>query len=113
MVSPSGTGPVGAAIQDGYIADIDNLVVRYLPGLGQSAYDGVTVRQLLQMTSGVARSEAYTDPASDRWRMLEAQIAQKPGVILDLMASQPRASEPGSIVKQHSRGAVTESRIRR
>ncbi len=87
---------VGAAIQDGYIDSIDDAIVRYLPELKGSAYDGVSVRQLLQMTSGVRWNETYTDPRSDRRAMLDAQIAQQPGAILDLMASLPRAAEPGT-----------------
>ena len=40
--------------------------------------------------------ETYTDPASDRRRMLELQNAQKPGGILELMAKLPRAAAPGT-----------------
>lgn len=88
---------IGAAIQDGAINSIDDQIVTYLPRFKGSAYDGVTVRNLLQMTSGVAWNETYTDPASDRRRMLEAQIAQQPGAILDLMAALPRAAKPGTV----------------
>jgi CubicO group peptidase (beta-lactamase class C family) len=87
---------VGAAIKDGYIKSIDDRVTDYLPRFKGSAYDGVTLRQLLQMASGVAWNETYTDPKSDRRRMLDAQIDQKPGEILDLMASLERAAEPGT-----------------
>lgn len=87
---------VGAAIHDGHIASIDDLVIHYLPELAGSAYDGVTVRHLLQMASGVNWNETYTDPASDRRAMLEAQISQKPGSILQLMARLDRAAEPGT-----------------
>ena len=87
---------VGAAIQDGLIESVDDPIVRYLPRFAGTAYDGVTVRQLLMMASGVAWDETYTDPTSDRRRMLEAQIAQQPNAILDLMASLPRAAEPGT-----------------
>jgi CubicO group peptidase (beta-lactamase class C family) len=87
---------VGAAIQDGLIGSVDDPIVRYLPRFAGTAYDGVTVRQLLMMASGVAWDETYTDPASDRRRMLEAQIAQQPDAILDLMAGLPRAAEPGT-----------------
>jgi len=87
---------VGAAIKDGLIVSIDDPIIRYLPRFAGTAYDGVTVRQLLMMASGVAWSETYTDPASDRRRMLEAQIAQQPDAILDLMAALPRAAEPGT-----------------
>ena len=88
---------IGAAIKDGAITSIDDQIVRYLPVLKGSGYDGVTVRQLLQMASGVAWNETYTDPTSDRRRMLEAQISQQPGAILKLMASLPRAAAPGSV----------------
>jgi CubicO group peptidase (beta-lactamase class C family) len=87
---------VGAAIQDGLIGSLDDPIVRYLPRFEGTAYDGVTVRQVLMMASGVAWDETYTDPASDRRRMLEAQIAQQPDAILDLMAALPRAAEPGT-----------------
>jgi CubicO group peptidase (beta-lactamase class C family) len=86
---------IAAAHMDGYIKSLDDPVVWYLPRFRGTAYDGVTVRQILQMASGVAWNETYTDPASDRRAMLEAQIAQSPGAILDLMASLLRAAEPG------------------
>lgn len=86
---------VGAAIMDGYIKSIDDPVTEYLPRFKGSAYDGVTVRHLLQMASGVAWNETYTDVKSDRRRMLDAQIRQQPGEILDLMAGLDRAAEPG------------------
>ncbi|MBV2127486.1 serine hydrolase domain-containing protein [Arsukibacterium indicum] len=88
---------IGAAIHDGYIKSIDDNIVNYLPRFKGTAYDGVTVRQILQMSSGVAWNETYTNPASDRRRMLEAQISGKPGAVLDLMASLPRAAAPGTV----------------
>ena len=87
---------VGAAIHDGHIDSIDDNMVRYLPRFAGSAYDGVTVRQLLQMTSGVRWNETYTDSSSDRRAMLEAQISQQPGAILQLMAALPRVAPPGT-----------------
>lgn len=87
---------VGAALQDGLIGSLDEPITRYLPRFEGTAYDGVTVRQLLTMTSGVAWNETYTDPSSDRRRMLEAQIAQRAGGILEVMAALPRAAEPGT-----------------
>lgn len=87
---------VGAAIQDGYIKCIDDPIVRYLPDLEGSAYDGVSVRNLLQMASGVDWNETYTDPMSDRRRMLEVQNTQTPGGVLSLMAKLPRAAAPGT-----------------
>lgn len=56
---------VGAAVKDGYIKSLDDKVTAYIPGLKGSAYDDVSVRQLLTMTSGVKWNEDYTDPNSD------------------------------------------------
>lgn len=107
---------IGAAINDRCITSIDDPVVRYLPCLEGSAYDGVTIRQVLQMTSGVAWNETYTDPQSDRRHMLEAQISQRPGAILDLMATLPRAAEPGtrwnySTGETHVAGALLHAAV--
>lgn len=87
---------IGVAIQDGQIKHIDDPIVDYLPEFKGSAYDGVTVRQILQMSSGVSWNETYTDPSSDRRAMLEAQILQQPGAVLSLMKELPRVAEPGS-----------------
>jgi CubicO group peptidase (beta-lactamase class C family) len=87
---------IGVALADGAIRSLDDSVTRYVPRLRGSAYDGVTVRQVLTMASGVRWNETYTDPASDRRRLLEAQIAQTPGAALSLMALLPRAHPPGA-----------------
>lgn len=88
---------IGAAIKQGYIGSIDDPVTKYVPTLAGSAYEGVSVRNLLTMTSGVRWNETYTDPSSDRRRLLEAQIAQRPGAALDLMKKLPRAAAPGTV----------------
>lgn len=88
---------VGVAIKDGYIKSIDDPVTKYLPKLAGSAYDGVRIKNLLQMASGVKWDETYTNPASDRRRMLELQIAGKAGSILEFMSTLGRAGEPGTV----------------
>jgi CubicO group peptidase (beta-lactamase class C family) len=88
---------VGAALADGSISSLDDPVVRYVPALRGSAYDGVSIRQVLTMSSGVRWDERYTDPKSDRRKMLELQLAGKPGELLRYMGSLPRAAPPGSV----------------
>src|ERR1700683_4099079 len=88
---------LGAAIQQGAIGSLDDPVTQYVPQLLGSAYEGVSIRDLLTMSSGVRWNEAYTDPASDRRRLLEAQIAQRPGAALELMKRLPRAAPPGTV----------------
>lgn len=86
-----------AAIHDGSISRLDAQVVDYVPRLKGSAYDGVTVRNVLMMSSGVKWNEAYIDPDSDRRALLKAQIAQRSGSTMALMASLPRAAELGTV----------------
>jgi CubicO group peptidase (beta-lactamase class C family) len=97
MVKSISSTLVGAAIQDGYIGGLDDPITKYLPQLAGSAYEGASIRNILQMASGVRWDETYTDPKSDRRHMLNLQIEQKPGAILTFMASLPRAGAPGSI----------------
>ncbi len=56
---------VGVAIRDGYIKNINDKVSEYIPDLKGSAYDSVTIKQLMTMTSGVRWNEDYGDPTSD------------------------------------------------
>jgi CubicO group peptidase (beta-lactamase class C family) len=88
---------VGVAINDGYIKSVNDPITTYLPKMRGSAYDGVTVKNLLQMASGVKWDETYTNPSSDRRRMLDLQLAGRPGSILEFMSTLPRAGEPGTI----------------
>jgi CubicO group peptidase (beta-lactamase class C family) len=55
---------VGAAVSDGAIKSVDDPVVKYLPYLSNSGYRDVTIKNLLEMSSGVQYSEDYTDPKS-------------------------------------------------
>ncbi len=87
---------VGAALQDGLIASLDDPVTRTVPRLLGSAYDGVTLRQVLQMSSGVRWIETYLDPQSDRRKLLELQVREQPGLVIDYLRTLPRVAEPGT-----------------
>ena len=56
---------LGAAIQDGFIKNINETITNYLPKLIGSHYDSVTIKNALQMSSGVKWNEDYDDPYSD------------------------------------------------
>ena len=109
---------VGAALADRSISSLDDQVVRYVPALKGSAYDGVSIRQIMTMSSGVRWDETYTDPKSDRRKMLELQLAGKPGALLRYMGSLPRAAPPGTVWNYSTGetfvlGAVVEGATRR
>lgn len=88
---------VGAALKQGYIRSLADSITQYVPSLRGSAYEGVSVRDVLMMSSGVRWDETYTDPRSDRRRLLEAQISQVPGSAMTVMRSLPRAAAPGTV----------------
>ncbi|MCW3847715.1 beta-lactamase family protein [Sphingomonas sp. LB-2] len=87
---------VGAAIRDGYIKSVDDPVTRYIPELVGSGYDGVTVAQLLTMTSGVKWNEDYTDPNSDVARMLLMPLKPGEDATVAYMRTLQRESVPGA-----------------
>ena len=88
---------VGAAIQDGSIDSLDDKVSRYIPDLRGSAYDDVSIRQLLTMSSGVRWNEDYEDPQADVARFNNA--APDPGMdaTVSYMRKLPRAHPPGAV----------------
>jgi CubicO group peptidase (beta-lactamase class C family) len=87
---------VGAAIRDGHIEGLDTEITRYIDELEGTAYDGVTVRQLLTMTSGVAFNEDYADPDSDIRRLYREPPAPGIDASVGYMRNQPREFEPGT-----------------
>ncbi len=55
----------GVAVYDGKIPDLNVAVTDYVPSLKGSGYDGVTIKNVLQMSSGVYFNEDYKDFNSD------------------------------------------------
>ena len=86
----------GAAIRDGFIKSVEDPVVAYLPELKGSAYDGVNVRQLLTMTSGVKWNEDYTDPNSDVVAAGHVKPPAGQDPVLYYMGKLPREAAPGT-----------------
>ena len=87
---------VGAAMKDGFIKSLDDPVTRYIPDLAGSGYDGVTVAQLMTMTSGVKWNEDYTDPKSDVARMFLEPVPAGVDPTVFFMRKLPRETAPGA-----------------
>jgi CubicO group peptidase (beta-lactamase class C family) len=87
---------VGAAIQDGKIKSLDAPITDSIPELKGSAYEGVTVRQMLMMSSGVKWNEDYADPNSDVAKA--GQQVTEPGVnpMVSYLRKLPRDKAPGT-----------------
>lgn len=88
---------VGAAIQDGYISSLEDKVSRYIPDLRGSAYDAVTIRQLLTMSSGVRWNEDYEDPNADVAKFNNATPDSGVDATVSYMRKLPRAHPPGEV----------------
>ena len=85
----------GAAIKDGYISSVDDPLTRYIPELRDSAYDGVTVRQLLTMTSGARWNESYTDVDADVALFYSAPVDPGMDATVSYMRKLKRDTAPG------------------
>jgi CubicO group peptidase (beta-lactamase class C family) len=87
---------VGAALRDGHLRSMDDKVSDYIVEMKGSAYDAVSLRQLLTMTSGVRWNEDYGDPQSDVARFNNHQ--PEPGVdaLVSYMRRLPRDVPPGT-----------------
>lgn len=105
---------VGVAIKDGYINSVDDYVTDYLPGLKGSAFDGVKIRHLLTMTSGIKWNENYTDPDSDIAGFDNYITEDGMKAIVSYMRRLPAEAEPGkkfnySTGETHLLGALISS----
>ena len=86
----------GAALHAGAIASLDDRCDFYLPQLRGSAYESVTVRNVLRMCSGVAWKEEE-DGRSGTGGLRRALVSRRRGAIMDLLCSLPRAGKPGVV----------------
>lgn len=84
---------VGAAIRDGYVGSVDDPVANYVPILKGGAYEGVSLRNVLQMSSGVAWNEDYTDPRANVSEVIPLTALQR----LQYLSRLPRAEPPGQL----------------
>ncbi|MFE7721894.1 serine hydrolase domain-containing protein [Nocardia rhizosphaerihabitans] len=88
---------VGAALADKSIASLDDPVTRYVPELKDSPYQENTIRQVLQMCSGLRwTSKPYTLYGdSDIAHLFQAAYTSRPGAVMDVIRNRPRVSAPG------------------
>jgi len=85
---------VGVALEEGKINSINDPVVKYVPALIGSGYDhGVTIKHVLQMSSGVRWNEDYASLDSDLVRSVVATLL---GSLDEFSASIPNEKPPGS-----------------
>ena len=87
---------VGAAVKDGHIRSLDDKVSAYIPEMKGSAYDDVSIRQLLTMTSGVKWNEDYADPNSDVARFNKHKPEDGVDSLVSYLRRLPREAPAGT-----------------
>src|SRR6185437_14862187 len=91
---------VGIAIGEGAIGSVEDPVTRYAPSLAGSGYDGVRLKDVLQMSSGVRWNEDYSDPNSDVGALGREMVS---GGSLDAFAARcVRGCAPGTFNRYNS-----------
>ncbi len=90
---------VGIAVEDGYIDSVEEALTNYLPALLGSAYEGVSIKNTLQMSSGVEWDESSYDfrdlskPLAYQW---ENSIVQHRYRFIEGANSLLQSIQPGS-----------------
>ncbi len=87
---------VGAAVRAGHIRSLDDRVSDYIKDMKGSAYDDVSIRQLLTMTSGVRWNEDYGDPSSEVARFNKHQPEEGVDALVSYMRRLPREVPAGT-----------------
>lgn len=86
----------GIAVEQGQIKSLQDLVTDYAPSLKGSGYDGVTIKNVLQMSSGVKFDENYNDFFSDINRM--GRMLALGGSFDEFSASLEKEREQGTFL---------------
>ena len=90
---------IGVLLEEGVIASIDDPVTQYAPALIGGAYDGASIRNVLNMASGVVFDEDYLDSKSDINKM--GRVLALGGSMDDFAASMTQTFTPAGTQWQY------------
>ena len=85
---------VGIALDEGLIDNIEDPITKYLPDFNGTSYEGVRIKDILQMSSGVDFNEDYADPKSDINRF--GRATARGSSFRNFAKSLERGREPGT-----------------
>jgi CubicO group peptidase (beta-lactamase class C family) len=85
---------VGIAVDEGLIDNIEDPITKYLSDFNGTGYEGVRIKDILQMSSGVDFNEDYADPKSDINRF--GRATARGSSFRDFAKSLERGREPGT-----------------
>lgn len=99
---------LGVALKEGTISSLDDELAKYNPAVKGTAWQHVTLRQLLTHTSGVTWNEDYTNPQSDFARLTQCEAGKHTyDCVARLVLSPARKAyaKPGKVWSYSSGGA--------
>ena len=96
---------VGIAVNEGVIASIDDAITDCVGTLKGSAYDGVSICNVLQMSSGAWWNEDYSDPSAEVHRL--DKVMAGASTLEEFVAGIQPETEPGTVCQCNS--AATEA----
>ena len=105
---------IGMAVKEGFIRSVNDPIIRYLPELGGTAWNDVSLRNLLQHVSGVAWNERYDDPDSDFAHLTRCEAMPSPyDCVFKLISSLRRRPDvkPGDLWSYNTGGAWLAGRV--
>lgn len=87
---------IGCAIDDGFIQSVDEPITNYIPELAKNGFNQVTIKHLLQMTSGIKFNESYINPFGEaasfyygrnlRKKITKLKLKSSPGKTFDYVS---------------------------
>lgn len=87
---------IGCAIDEGFIKSVDESITNYIPELINNGFEKVTIKHLLQMTSGIKFNESYANPFGDaasfyyglnlRKEIAKMKLKTEPGISFDYVS---------------------------
>lgn len=88
---------VGIAVAEGKIDSVDDPLMKYLPELAGTAYDGVTIKQALQMSSGIRYDPNIWDgDLADTIDFMTRSVITGQRPAFELAIKYKREHEPGT-----------------
>jgi CubicO group peptidase (beta-lactamase class C family) len=89
---------VGCALEAGKIASLDDPITQYLPELASGGYNDVSIRQVMEMRSGVDYEERYdfANPGTAASNHINALVRNTQRFV-DVARTLPRLHEPGAV----------------
>nr|AAR05220.1 putative beta-lactamase class C [uncultured marine proteobacterium ANT32C12] len=85
---------IGIALEEQLIDSIEDPITKYLPDFNGTGYEGVSIKNILQMSSGVEFNEDYADPNSDINKF--GRAVAKGSSFRDFAKTLKRSRQPGT-----------------